>query len=368
MVLFDPTSPRPLYLQLADYLRRQIENGTLKPGDRLMPELEIAEKYGLARGTVRQALHLLVNQGLLQRTRRKGTFVADTKVSLHSPLIGIVVPYLRDTLTVDIVRGAESVLRLNGYSLIFGTSERDLNVESEQIKRLQRDKISGLILFPVSVPGEALRLSQILQPDLPVVLIDRKIPEFTASSVFVDNRGGAYHAIEHLIALGHQRIACVTHNGYVSSVEDRIRGYEQAIHAAGLAPFAPASLVHREPMPDGQPPLYGDENMESVDQLLHAPDRPTALFCINDFIALGVMRHVLHCGLRVPQDIAIVGFDDIPLAPFMPVPLTTIAQPKFEIGAQAALLLLDKISGKELATHTVVLPTALVVRSSTNGS
>jgi GntR family transcriptional regulator of arabinose operon len=366
--MFDPLSPRPLYLQLADYLRRQIEGGALKPGERLMPELEIAEKYGLARGTVRQALALLVNQGLLQRTRGKGTFVTDTIVSSHSPLIGIVIPYLRDSLTVDIMRGAESVLRLNGYSLIFGPSDVSLDVECEQIKRLQRDKISGLILFPVSMPGEAPMLAQILRPSLPVVLIDRKIPEFAASSVFVDNRGGAYHAVEHLIALGHRRVACVTHDGYISSVEDRIRGYEQAMRAAGLVPFAAVSIVRREPTLEGQPPTYSDEDMEPVDQLLRSQDRPTALFCINDFIALGVMRHVLHRGLRVPQDIAIVGFDDIPLAPFMPVPLTTVAQPKFEIGAQAAMLLLDKISGKEPTARTVVLPTALVVRSSTSQS
>lgn len=366
--MFDPLSPRPLYLQLADYFRRQIEGGALKPGERLMPELEIAEKYGLARGTVRQALALLVNQGLLQRTRGKGTFVADTEVSSRSPLIGIVIPYLRDSLTVDIMRGAESVLRLNGYSLIFGPSDTSLDVEREQIERLQRDNISGLILFPVSMPGEALMLAQILRPSLPIVLIDRKIPEFAASSVFVDNRGGAYHAVEHLLALGHRRIACVTHDGYISSVEDRIRGYEQAMRAAGLVPFAAVSMVRREPTLEGQPPTYSDEDMEPVDQLLRSQDQPTALFCINDFIALGVMRHVLHRGLRVPQDIAIVGFDDIPLAPFMPVPLTTVAQPKFEIGAQAALVLLDKISGKEPTTRTVVLPTALVVRSSTNQS
>lgn len=84
-------------------------------------------------------------------------------------------------------------------------------------------------------------------------LIDRKIPEFVASGVFVDNCGGAYHAIEHLIALGHHQIACVTHDGYISSVEDRIRGYEQAMRTAGLAPFAAVSIVRRQPTQEGQP-------------------------------------------------------------------------------------------------------------------
>src|SRR5262245_59300553 len=114
---FDPSSPRPLYLQLADHLRREIETGVLKPGERLPPEVETAEKYGLARGTVRQALELLVNQRLIQRTPGKGTFITDSKLPSNS-LIGIVVPYLRDSLTAEIVRGAESALRLHGYSLI----------------------------------------------------------------------------------------------------------------------------------------------------------------------------------------------------------------------------------------------------------
>jgi DNA-binding LacI/PurR family transcriptional regulator len=104
--------------------------------------------------------------------------------------------------------------------------------------------------------------------------------------------------------------------------------------------------------------------MTPVDRLLQAPEAATALFCINDFIALGVMRHVLGRGLRIPEQVALVGFDDIPLAAFMPVPLTTVAQPKFEIGVQAALLLLDQISGKTAATAVVTLPTTLVVRAS----
>jgi len=361
---FDPSSPRPLYLQLADQLRRQLENGTLKPGERLQPEVEIAKEYGLARGTVRQALLLLVNLGLLQRTRRKGTFVADFQARAHAPLIGIIVPYLGDYLTTYIMHGAESVLRLNGYSLVFGPSGGRLDQEQEQIKRFQRDKIGGLILYPVSLPGEARMLQETLPPGFPVVLVDRKVSDFVASSVLVDNSGAAYHVVEHLISIGHRRIACVTHDGYVSSVDDRQRGYEQAMHAAGLAPIPFATLIRRDPTPEGQPAPYAAHDMGPVDHLFASSDRPTALFCINDAIALGVMSHIVSCGFRVPEDVSIVGFDDIPLAAFMPVPLTTVAQPKFEVGAHAAQLLLDKISGREPATHAVVLPTALSLRSS----
>jgi DNA-binding LacI/PurR family transcriptional regulator len=363
----EPASPRPLYLQLADDLRRQIEDGTLKAGDQLMPELELAQHHRLARGTVRQALQLLTNQGLLVRTRRKGTFVADDSHATATALIGIVVPFLRDALIHGIMHGVESTLRLHGYSLIFGHSDGSLDVEVELVARLRRDRARGLILFPAALPGEAGRLAEELPPRLPLVVIDRTIPGLPAPSVLVDNRGGAYRAVEHLIALGHWRIGCVTHTGQVSSVDERIRGYEQALLDARLAPLPPAVLEWCEPGADGQPPDYSAQQMSSVDRLLQAPEPVTALFCINDFIALGVMRHGLRLGWRIPEQLALVGFDDIPLAPFMPVPLTTVAQPKFEIGERAAMLLLDQFAGKATAALAVTLPTALVIRASSAG-
>lgn len=360
----EPASPRPLYLQLADDLRRQIENGTLKPGDQVTPEVELAQHHNLSRGTVRQALQLLVNQGLLERTRRKGTFVAGNGRGASTALIGIIIPYMRDALINGIVHGVENTLRLNGYSLIFGHSDGKLEIEVEHIRRLQQEQARGLILWPAALPGEADLLASCLPPRFPVVLIDRLVPGLDAHSVLVDNYGGAYRAVEHLVALGHRRIGCVSHAGHISSVDDRVRGYQQAMLDAWLEPLPLAVLAWRELEPDGQPPGYHDHDLTPVDRLLQAPEAATALFCINDFIAIGVMRHLLEWGGQILDRVALVGFDDIPLAAFMPVPLTTVAQPKFEIGEQAALLLLDQISGRDAIQHTIVLPTALVVRAS----
>jgi GntR family transcriptional regulator of arabinose operon len=365
MASLDPGSPQPLYLQLTEYLRRQITTGVWRPNDRLPPEVELAAQFDVSRGTVRQAMDLLVNQGLLQRIPGKGTFVTSVSARTRSQLIGIVVPYLRDSLITEVLRGAESVLRRNGYSLIFSHSEGSLQLELAQIEQLQREGIGGLILFPVAAMGEAGLLAQILRPQLPLVIIDRRLPYLAAGHVVADNVGGAYRAVQHLLALGHRRIACISLPERPSSIEERIRGYEQALREAKILPLAAVSLaIDAHPSQDSVP-YYTAAELAPIDQLLSVEEPPTALFCVNDFIALGVMQHVLARGLRVPDDLAIAGFDDIALAPYMPVPLTTVAQPKYEIGVQAAQLLLDQIASGKQEHREIILPTELVIRAST---
>ncbi|MCG8346515.1 MAG: GntR family transcriptional regulator [Chloroflexales bacterium] len=365
LTALDTESPRPLYLQLADYLRRQIDIGALKPYDRLPPEIDLAANLAVSRGTVRQALDLLVKQGLLQRIPGKGTFVTEPDLRPGAQLIGIVVPYLRDSLTSDMLRGAENTLRRNNYSLIFCHSEGDLALEYEQIKRLMREGVSGMILFPLAVAEEAMLLTRILSANIPLVLLDRRLPGVKADCVLVDNMGGAYRAVEHLIELGHRHIACIRSPDQPSSVLDRVRGYEQALRDEGILPLAAVPLaLHRHRAVDEEMALYTNEELAPIDMLLRASNPPTALFCINDIIAFGVMHYLLARGLRVPDDIAIVGFDDIPLAPYMPVPLTTVAQPKYEIGVRAAELLLARLAGKKSLGRELALPTSLVVRES----
>lgn len=209
-------------------------------------------------------------------------------------------------------------------------------------------------------------LRQLLPADFPLVLIDRRIPDLQAASVFVDNFSGAYRVVEHLISLGHRRIVCVSLPDQPSSVTERMRGYEQAVRDAGILPLASVPLALRKDRPpDNGLPIYGDEEMAPLDRLLRIQEPPTALFCINDFVALGVMQRVLVHGLSIPHDVAIAGFDDIAIAPYMPVPLTTVAQPKYEIGARAAELLVAQVDNGPQNDTEIVLPTSVVVREST---
>lgn len=364
--MLDANSSSPLYVQLADYYRQRILSGTIVPGDRLASEPEIAEQLGVSRGTVRRAMDILVEEGRLVSVRGKGTFAVSLPVENCARLIGLVMPFLSDALGAEILKGAESVLRQNGYSLIYGSSEGELAVEREQIQRLELNRVCGMILMPAGKYEEALMISRTLTENTPLVVIDRAIPGYPAPSVYVDNRGGARMAVEHLLALGHRRIGCITHKGRISSVQERVRGYEQAMRAVDLLPLASVYLEWHGPSSDGLSPDYSDEEMRPIEQMLQSPERPTALFCVNDFTAAGVMQYILRRGLKIPQDMAIIGFDDIPLAPYMSVPLSSLAQPRFDVGQQAGALLIKLISGEPVQDECIVLPTRLVVRGSTD--
>jgi LacI family transcriptional regulator len=277
----------------------------------------------------------------------------------------VIVPYLHDSLTVDILRGIESVLRIHRYSLLYGPSEEDVTVEMEQLRNLQQEQICGLILMPISHGNEAALISQTLASGLPIVLVDRIIPGYAASGVFVDNFGGGVAVTAHLLELGHRRIACIRPDGYVSAIADRVRGYEQAMRNAGLLPLAAFPLPGQAAVWDGEPAALLDEEMRPLEILLNSPDRPTALFCTNDQIACNVMHYLLRKGCHIPSEMAIAGFEDHPLAAYMPVPLTTVSQPRLEIGHQAAQLLLRLIEDGVDEPQRIILPVSLIVRNST---
>lgn len=366
MTSLDPSSPNPLYAQLAEQLKRHIERGELRPGDRLWSESELCDRFGVSRGTVREALDVLASEGLLQRIAGKGTFIAEPAQARQPKLLGMIVPYLRDSLTTDMLRGAESVLHRAGYSLIFCHSDGDLQVERAQFERLRAEGVSGIILFPLAEDNEAAILRQYFGADFPLVVIDRRLPGLQTDAVLADNKQGALLAVRHLLSGGHTRIACITAPDRPTSIQDRINGYEQALREAGILPLAAVSLALRPGQPSGGSTLpdYTEDELAPVANLLKMRDAPTALFCINDFIALGVMRHLLAHRARVPHDVALVGFDDLAISAYMPVPLTTVAQPKQAIGMQAAELLLSRLAKPALAPREVILPTELVIRAS----
>ena len=356
-----------LYLQLVTHFRDQIAAGTLSPGSQLPTEIELTETFEVSRNTVRQAMNLLVNEGLLERTQGRGTFVRASQTSaswtrvlepapiplvpfpIREKRIGLVLSHVGDQLNLELLIGVEQAAKARGYEVSFTFSEENGMLQERDEARLQAGGVGGFIIFPLSDLQEDHAIAWLHAQGTPLVLIDRFVPTVPTDYVGVDNYNGGYRATEHLCILGHKRIglAHLRIGGLgTSSVHDRWRGYRQALQDYGLA-------YEDELILPG--PSYG---------LLAQDNHPTAIFAINDDSALEILKVARAQNLRVPEDVALVGFDDLTHASLATPPLTTVAQPRVEMGVRAGHLLIDRIEGQTGAVKHIELSTHLVVRES----
>jgi DNA-binding LacI/PurR family transcriptional regulator len=270
-----------------------------------------------------------------------------------SQSVGVVIPDLENPFFTAVVRGIEVVLRAAGYMLLLANSDEDAAREREVLQTLRADGVDGIIFVPINAARDAYR--DVLAPPLQVVAVDRSPGNFRPDLVTVDNLDGTRRGVEHLFGLGHRDVALLGGPSRHSTAKERERGYHEALRAAGR-PIRP-ELVH-----------YGDFREEGgydgMKALLALPKRPTAVFVANNLMTLGAFRAVHEAGTRIPDELALVGFDDMPWATSLNPPLTAVSQPSQEIGSSAADLLLDRIARPERATRHVILETSLVVRAS----
>ena len=350
------------YAQLITHFRQRILDGSLSPGARLPTELELAREHRVSRGTVRHALSTLVNEGLIERVQGRGTFVCQLPQPAAVPQpaekrIGLVLHYMDGPLDLDILIGVEHAAKSRGYQISFAYAEESLEQQDRDIARLQADRVAGLIIFPVSDVTYDESIWRLQADSVPFVLVDRYFPDLDTDYVVADNVAGGYRATEHLIILGHTHIGFVYSNKgslLTTSVRDRWEGYRKALLEYGC-PYD-ETLICQQPRPtDGREPYA---------ELLSRHDRPSAIFAINDSIALDVMREAQRRGLRVPEDLALVGFDDLNFAEHLSPPLTTVAQPRMDLGLRAGNLLINRIEGQSGPPKHIELPTSLVVRES----
>jgi LacI family transcriptional regulator, galactose operon repressor len=270
-------------------------------------------------------------------------------------VLGLIVPDVSNPFYAPIARGAESVARRAGYHVILCNSEGSLAYEGEYIADMLERRVDGLLVVPVSDESRA-NLRQLERHGIPYTLIDRAVPGIDADVVQGDSVGGARVLIQHLVSLGHTRIAILGEAQSVSTARDRRRGYCEALADAGTSPIP-------ELMVETTADLLG--GYRGMLELLALEHRPTAVFAINNLVAAGAVKAIRERGLKVPDDIALVAFDDIEheaaLSPF----LTVMPQPAESFGTIAAHLLLDRILGHAPATRqVVVLPSEMIVRES----
>jgi LacI family transcriptional regulator len=268
--------------------------------------------------------------------------------------IGVIVPDSSNPFFAEVARGIEDASFAQGYSVILCNSDGDLEKELLYTNVLASKQVDGILFVAAGVSTEHIRGLQ--EEEVPVVVVDREIPDVSVDEVLTDNVRGGEMATRHLIDLGHRRIGCITGPSDLTPSADRFVGYCRALQEAGLS-------VDEEIVVRGDFQYEG--GYQRAQQLLNVDDPPTAMFACNDLMAVGVIRAAREMERRVPADLSVVGFDDVSLASFTSPALTTVAQPKYEIGVLATKLLLDRMEDQDKPPRHRLLETILVVRRST---
>ncbi len=329
---------------------------------------DIAEAAGVAHSTVSRALHdnplislevRLRIQLLAQEMGYTPNAVAQSLRGKRTNTVGLVVTSIADPFVGRVVRGVEAVAQGANVSVFLSLSYNDPEREMEVIETFHRRRVDGVISATAQLQGPYVeRLAQI---KMPTVMINRQ-PNSAADellSVDADDYGGARQAIEHLLTLGHRRIGYLGVANRMQSSRRRLAGYCDTLTVAGVA--SDDDLIRIAPARVGSDANDVAEGQALLPELLRAG--VTAVFCYNDMIAVGVLMTCRELGLAVPEQLSVVGYDDVDIARYVTPPLTTIHQPKLRLGEIAMQMLLDMLAGRPVENQ--MLPTDLVVREST---
>lgn len=323
---------------------------------------DIARAAGVTSSTVSRALRdsSRVNPETKKRIQRIAdemdyvpSAIARSLVTNRTYTIGVVVTTITDLFFAEVVHAIEETASRFGNSVVLAVSRGRSERELEAIRSLRERRVDGIILISGCSGTESL-CSEVTA-GVPLVIINSAHEEHIGLSVEVDNVGGGKIAALHLLDLGHERIAHIAGPVGEWDAVERQRGYEQALQERGL-PVDPSLVVRGDSRPTG--------GIEAMEQLLALSHRPTAVFCYNDATAIGAMRAARRAGWSIPRNLSVLGFDDIDLAPFLEPPLTTIAQPKQQMGESAVKMILELVAGAE-HVQNCVLPSQLVIRDST---
>ena len=291
------------------------------------------------------------------RTNYQPNLIAQSLQNRRSNNIGVIVPEIRNTFFSTVISGIEEVAYEAGYTIMVCQSADTFSREQLNVRALAANRVAGML---VSISQETTRydhLQMVVRQGIPLVLFDRVAEDFEAGKVIVDDYAGAYGAVKHLIERGRKKIAHIggTATMYVS--RKRRLGYETALRDHG-------HQVRPEYCVTGG--YHEEDGWAATENLLALPDPPDAIFAINDPVAIGAFQCLEAHGVAIPRQMALVGYSNNPNTALVRPRLTTVNQPAFEIGRQAALLLLQKFTDEKYrdSTETIILPTELIIRES----
>jgi LacI family transcriptional regulator len=323
---------------------------------------DVAKRSGVSATTVSHALNETRHVSAEAKRRVLETVkelnyqpnsVARSLRKKESQSFGLILPDSANQYFAEIQVGVEKAAYEKGYSVILCNTEGDLEKEKLYVKVLRNKQVDGILFISVGNQTETLKSLQ--ESKIPIVLVDRDLPDLDIDSVIADNYQGGYLATKHLILLGHKRIGCITGPTGILASGRRIAGYKKALEESGIA-------FDMELIKSGD--FHAASGKTAALQLLNQPQRPSAIFAFNDLMAMGAIQAAIACNRSIPRDISVIGFDDIELSSYLQPPLTTIRQPKQEMGRMAVEMLLNRIENHDLPAIKVVLPISIINRES----
>lgn len=325
---------------------------------------KVAEKAGVSIATVSRVINNSPNVNPQTRIKIE-KIIKELKYSPNrvakrlrnrnasSNLLGVLIPDIQNPFYVEVLRGIEDVAYRNQYALIMCNFSQDETKERMYLDILQSESIDGLIAAPTHERDQ--KVINLVKGGLPIVCVDRGLLDVDVDVVLVENRSGAYSAVDYLAKQGYKRIAYISGIPTIPSSRDRETGYRDALTDNNLE-------IYKELI------KYGDSRHESgvslCKELLNLPNPPDAIFTGNNLITLGALETIHSKGLKIPDDIAIVGFDDMYWSISLNPPLTAVRQPAYEIGKCAAEQLITRINNPGRPTSNMILKTELMIRSS----
>jgi DNA-binding LacI/PurR family transcriptional regulator len=338
--------------------------------------VDIARKAGVAPMSVSRVIN---DTGYVSQQMREKVLKVVKELNYHpnalarglksqrTQVIGILLPDIVNPFSAVLVRGIQEVLLPKGYSLFISTSERSVAREQAALRALFEHRADGLIVATRETKETNDFLVRLAEPGLPMIVVGRQFNHPRVDHVTADHWKGAYEAVEHLISLGHRNIGFIGVSLVNGAGLRRFRGYLDALRDNNLA--VNGKMIIGPDRITGPDYSTQDDGYEAMKRLLSQRKRPTAILARNDFTAMGAMFAIRDAGLRVPQDIAIVGFDNVPLSAYTTPPLTTVDQTITEQGREAARLMLERISGdRARERRAICLECHLIIRESSGST
>lgn len=347
----DLDSPIPKYYQLSKILRENMHTNKLLPSYRTL-----MKEYNISLATVRQAIGMLKEDGLVRSEQGKRTFCQASPTLEKNRLIGLIIPRVHESVFGAVVENIEEVLSSKGYHMILCNSHDSAVNEMKHIKTLKERKVMGIIFGPSHITKsiDSIRFSEVHK--IPFLLLLGHIKGVDTDYVTDDGAKGAYKLILHLLALGHRRIAFIG-GCFDIAFPERIKGYKEALKEYGVK-FDKALLMITQ--------SQKVKNVtKSIKALLAMKNKPTAIFAINDKVAINALKALHNLKVRVPEKMSIAGYDNIEAASSLRVPLTTVNTNTSEIGHKAAEALISKIEGKKTENIRKLIEPELIIRKST---